>query len=306
MYKTISVKFNMFVSILILTLLTSFQTAFAEERELLYATELSDDLKQVVAKLQDSKQKSIPYKKLNTKPQYFVRIAPRKYILTAENQVQDGAILGTKPFVFVATPEGIYGKSLLDIYLDIGYEAEDIIRWQRDVDMVVIVFRYAEDVTLSDVKTGELPDTWAKHIFSPTWDNMFTLFENLTANAAINPEQKGEFMPTALSFRSETLKNFVLNFPQIGKDRVKNTAYQTLQTVGGSDGLYRDLLEKKLSLFEHFRGNGRTLNEIIDPHGTKRASGILEFVGPNSKVNALPEVAIIHLGKLTMEDVYKK
>jgi len=296
-------RFQTFLSVIIYLLF--FQIAIAQEsRALLYSYALSDDLQHIVANIQNPQYPVIPYKDLNPNPSYFVRIAPRRHILTAENQIQDSAILGTKPIIFLATPEGIYGKALLDIYLDIGYEAEDIIRWQRDEDMVAIVFRYDESILLSAVKDGQLPENWDSQVFVPTWDNMFSLFEKLATRATINPEQQGEFMPTTLSFRTEELKNFVLNFPDGGKQRVKTQSYTSLETVGGSDWSYRHLLEAKLSLFEHFRGTGRTLNEIIDPDGKQHDSGILEFVAPNKTVNTLPEIAIIHLGSLKIEETY--
>ncbi|HVI72762.1 MAG TPA: hypothetical protein VM656_14910, partial [Pyrinomonadaceae bacterium] len=62
------------------------------------------------------------------------------------------------------------------------------------------------------------------------------------------------------------------------------------------------LLESKLSVFEHFRGNGETQNEVCDPDAQQ--PGLLELIGPNMRIADLPEVAIIHLGKLMMEDCY--
>ena len=55
-------------------------------------------------------------------------------------------------------------------------------------------------------------------------------------------------------------------------------------------------MEDKLSVFEHFQGNGRTQNEIFDPENQQL--GLVEFVGSNRQIKDLPEVAIIHLGKL--------
>jgi hypothetical protein len=75
-----------------------------------------------------------------------------------------------------------------------------------------------------------------------------------------------------------------------------------LKAAGGSDWKYRKLLEQKLSIFEHFRGNGYTQNEVRDPEGVE--SGLIEFVGANWKIKDFPEVAIIHLGKLTIKDTY--
>ena len=61
-----------------------------------------------------------------------------------------------------------------------------------------------------------------------------------------------------------------------------------------------------MSLFEHFRGNGRTLNALDDPIGSKPEAGVLEFVGPNMKLTTLPEMAVIDLRTLTVEDGQSK
>lgn len=276
----------------------------AKDRDLLYPANIADlstNLQEIVQRVQNLAYPKIPYEALSPNANYFVRIAPRKYTLTAENQISDNAILGTKPFVFFTTPEGIYGKSLLDIYLDIGYEAEDIIHWQRDVETVAIIFSYPQQVSYAEVQNGELPAEWLNKIYTPTWDNITALFYRLAEVATVDPNKKGEFAPAQLFFNSLGQKYFVLSFPPEGIQRVKNTSYSQLKAVGGSDWVYRDLLEKKLSIFEHFRGNGRTLNEIVDPAGVQHQAGLFEFVGPNSAVKALPEVAIVSLGKLTLE-----
>lgn len=283
-------------------LLLSSGNALAE-REILYPASLSGKLQKVVENIQN--QPEVPYSDLSAETEYFVRIAPREYVLTKDNKIKESAIIGTKPFVFITTPEGIYGKSLLNIYLDIGYEAEDIIQWQRDKEMTAVVFRYPKEIVFSDVKNGQLSKDWDKKIYSPTWDNMFSIFDKLAENALVEPDKKGEFAPEKIFFRSNELKNFVSGFPEAGKERIKRTGYATLKEAGGADWVYRDLLEKKLSLFEHFRGNGRTLNEIKDPDGFKKESGLLEFVGPNMKLRELPELAVIYLGKLIVEDTIK-
>ncbi len=97
---------------------------------------------------------------------------------------------------------------------------------------------------------------------------------------------------------------FVLGFPERGKERIKKASYTELKAIGGADWVYRSLLESKLSVFEHFRGNGRTHNEVLDPEGVQPEAGLIEFVGPNRKLKDLPEVAIIHLGRLNIEDTY--
>lgn len=285
----------------------SIAQVMAKERDLLYPaaiSELNNNLQEVVRRAQNLAYPKIPYEALSPGSNYFVRIAPRKYTLTAENRISDNAILGTKPVVFFTTPEGIYGKSLLDIYLDIGYEAEDIIHWQRDTDMVAIIFSYPPNITFSDVRNGELPIEWANKVYAPTWDNVMAVFYRLAEIATVEPDKKGEFAPNQLFFNTLAQKYFVLSFPAEGQQRVKTTSYAQLKTVGGSDWVYRDLLEKKLSIFEHFRGNGRTLNEIVDPAGVQHEAGLFEFIGPNALVKSLPEVAIIDLGRLTIANTY--
>lgn len=284
--------------------------AFAQntQRALLYPTvdKLSPAMQVIVKEAQNLSRETIPYEKMASTSQYYLRIAPRQYTLNDQNQILDSAILSTKPYAFVTTPEACYGKSLLDIYLDIGYEAEDIIKWQRDVPMVGIIFRLRDNVTLSDVLNGELPTDWQTKVFVPTWDNVFSLLKALAQNATIDPTKKGEFAPSQLFFRDTALQQLAINFPTIGRERIKNVGYATLKATGGTDWAYRELLEQKLSIFEHFRGTGRTMNEIVDPQGNSKVSGVFEFVAPNSKLSALAEVAIIDLGKLQIQQVLSK
>ncbi len=280
--------------------------ALALDRELLYPETLSGRLQEIASNIQNIRQPEIPYPDLPAETEYFVRIAPRSHILTENNTIKDDAILGTKPFVFLTIPQGIYGKSLLDVYLDIGYETEDIIRWQCGKDMVAIVFRYSENIRYSNVKDGQLPEKWNNKVYSTTWDNMFSLFSRLADEAVIIPGKKGEFAPEKMFFRNNALISFVSGFPEAGKQKIKTTGYAVLKAAGGANWTYRNLLEKKLSLFEHFRGNGFTLNEIKDPEGVQDKSGMPEFAGPNMKVRNLPEKAIIHLGKLKVEDTYSE
>lgn len=290
----------------LLILFLNISQALATERELLYHSSLSAPLQEIVTNIQNLNHPKIPYADLNPKTEYFVRIVPRQYTLTKDNQLQANAILGTKPIIFFTTPEGFYGKSLLDIYLDIGYEAEDIIRWQRDAEMVAVVFRYPESIVLSTVTDGQLPTPWNNKVYVPTWDNVFSLFHQLAQEATVEPDKKGEFAAEKTFFSTESLKQFVLNFPDAGKQRIKAIDYATLKVTGGADWVYRELLERKLSIFEHFLGNGRTLNEITTATGIKEQAGLFEFVGPNIKLRDLPEIAIVNLGKLTMEDTYFK
>ncbi|PZN72516.1 MAG: hypothetical protein DM484_24380 [Candidatus Methylumidiphilus alinenensis] len=276
----------------------------AQSREILFTASPSAELTALAEKIKNLDTPKIPDAELTRNSVFFVRIAPRKNILTDNNQLQDNAILGTRPFIFVTTPEGVFGKSLLDIYLDIGYEAGDIIHWQRDQEMVAIIFRFEDGIAISDEKKGQLPNDWTKFVYIPTWDNMFALFNRLATNATVDPGKQGEFAPVSLFFKTDADKAFALNFPDAVKKHIKETSYANLQAEGGDAWVYRKLLENKLSLFGHFRGTGRTQNVIVDPDGTKTENGLLEFVGPNRKLKELPEVAIVELGKLMIEDSF--
>ncbi|VEN72875.1 conserved exported hypothetical protein [Candidatus Desulfarcum epimagneticum] len=277
----------------------------AKERPVLAMSGNTGALGQIIAPIRNPLSKQ-PCPSMARQRTYFLRIAPLGHILSEKNAIQDQAILGTKPYVFLTTPEHICGKSLLEIYLNIGYEAEDIIKWQKDADMVAIVFRYPRDIVFCEERNGLLPEPWNRRVYSPTWDNVFSIFSKLASNAEIKPGKKGEFSPDRMFFRSEETRRFVLGFSRKSRETIKKTPYDALRVGGGAHWRYRDLLEKKLSIFEHFRGNGRTINEVFDPNGKIKHSGIPEFVGPNKRVKDLPEVAVIHLGRLQIQDPYSK
>ena len=292
-----------------LVLLLGPATARAQKRELLYPDPAKFDgkFKEAVESVRDLDLPPVPYDKLDPKTDYYVRIAPRRVIVNEKNELLPTAVLGTKPFVFVTAPQGVTGKSLLEIYQDIGYEAADIITGQRDRDMVAIVFRFPQTVSASDVRDGKLPAEWDRKVFAPTWDNISAIFGKLAEAAVVDPKRTGEFQPEKLFFRSEAEKSFVLSYPPEGLKRLKETSfvtYETLMIAGGADWKYRKLLEDKLSAFAHFRGTGRTLNTVLDPYMTRPDTGIFEYIGPNSKLKDLPELAVVHLGSLKIEDTY--
>ncbi|HEX8734349.1 MAG TPA: hypothetical protein VF721_03435 [Pyrinomonadaceae bacterium] len=293
-------------------LLLCFDTSAAEKRRLLYSSEsVSPKLREIVKLIRNPKSDKINYDRLSHTTGFFVRLARRVKILTPKNKLLDtcnqnktDAFLGGQPFVFLTRPESFYGRSLLEIYADIGYEAEDIIKWQLNEEMVAIVFRYPDNVSPAQGLTdGNLPREWDNKIYIPSWENMFSLFHRLSENAGIYSD-KNETSVERIFFSSETEKAFVLNYPAEAKRRIKNLFYYEIKARGGDDWRYRKLLEEKLSAFEHFRGDGRTQNEILDREG--KEPRFPEFVGPNKKVRDLPEVAIIHLGKLIIKDTYVK
>jgi hypothetical protein len=287
-----------------LLLLFSLGAVHAKQRALLYPKSLSGPIKELAKIIRNPRSDKVPSNQLPQADRYFVRIAPRDAVLTSDNKLKKPpkvAVLAApaKPFVFLTTPESIYGRSLLEIYEDIGYEAESIIRESRNQDMVAILFRYPKEVSVSTLRHGNLPDDWSRWIYPTTWDNVFSLFSRLV-------QDEGSCNKDDVPAKRICLPNVqaasVLGFPPESKDRLRTTKYAVLKATGGSDWEYRDLLESKLSVFEHFRGNGETQNEVFDPDA--KQPGLLELIGPNMKIEDLPEVAIIHLGKLLIEDCY--
>jgi hypothetical protein len=274
------------VSFLLLVVGRGGAVAQEQKRTLLYPESVAGKLQEVTAKMLNDQTEMTPCLRLGRQTDYFVRIAPRRFVIGGDKKLLDGAMLGGKPFVFVTTAESVYGLSLFDIYVGIGYEAEDILRTPPE-EMVMIVFQYPKEIAASNVTNGLLPDDWDKKVYVPTWENMFSLFHRLSA------------VPGQMS---QAERDFVLNFPAEAKQRITKTAYAELKAAGGADWRYRNLLEQKLSVFEHFRGNGRTQNEVRDPDGIE--AGLIESVGPNWKVKELPEVAVISLGNLVLNDRY--
>lgn len=271
------------------------------QRCLLYPKSLSGPIKELAKVIRDPHSAKMPSGQLPPASRYFVRIAPRDAVLTKDNEIKDSAVLAlpSKPFVFLTTPESIFGRSLLEIYEDIGYEAESIIQWSRNQDTVAILFRYRNDISVSQISDGNLTDDWSKWIYPTTWDNVFSVFTRLAEDEHLcNKNEKPAKRICLPTMQAE----FVQAFPAEGKLRIRTTEYPVLKAFGGSDWEYRKLLESKLSVFEHFRGNGETQNEIFDPDAKEK--GLIEVIGPNVQLNQLEEVAIIHLGSLVIDDWY--
>ena len=283
-------------------------SAAGRERKLLYSKAVSDGLREVVKLIRDPRSSEAACRQAAWPPGYFLRVAPLGRVLDERSEVRGSAVLGAKPFVFITTPEGVCGLSLLEIYELIGYEAEGILKCQQDAgcakDMVAVIFRYPADVSASEVKDGALPADWGKKVYATTWDNIFSLFTRLAEGAEIQPDRPkdDEFAPERTFFRSQAERYFVLGFPEEGRRKVRAVPYAALKDRAGADWAYRRMLEIKLSVFEHFRGDGRTWDEVRDPDGV--GAGLAEFVGPNIKISALPELAVVHLGQLMITDTY--
>ncbi|BCM92572.1 hypothetical protein IAD21_04454 [Abditibacteriota bacterium] len=303
--KSLSALFSMGV------LLLALSVARAQDRALLFSQSPSEPLQKILALLRNPTSPQTDARQLTWSTHYFVRIAPRSAILTQANALTDSAnsrqsdaILGTRPFVFLTSPESLYGRSLLEIYQDIGYEAEDILHYQLNQDMVAVVFRYPDEIVPSpEITDGKLPLNWNTRVYVPYWDNAFSLFHHLAQDATVEPTKTGQFAPYRLFFNSEEEKAFALKASKGINPRLKRLSYLTLKVRGSHDWRYRQLLEDKLSLFEHFRGIGRTQNEVSDPDA--RLDGLVEFVGPNRKLKDLPEIAVVDLGRLTITNTYQ-
>lgn len=293
------------------------------KRGLLYVhpVTLSDGFKVAVDEVRSLNAAPVPYDRLSPRTHYYVRIVPLKHIVNCKKQINPNAFLGAKPFVFVTSPQGVAGKRLLDIYKDLGYAPADVLndhthslagradeRGPPDLkEAAAVVFRFPSAVRDCSVRDGRLPDDWDRRVYVPTWDNVYALFARLAATAVVDAPRADEFQPERLFFRSTAEKTFVLNYPASRLKRRKKTSfatYQALMLAGGADWDYRKLLEDKLSIFPHFRGTGRTLNVFLDPYMTKADAGIFEYIGPNAKLKDLPEVAVIHLGTIKMEETY--
>jgi hypothetical protein len=298
-------KVLLYICSLLIVLFHVTGSIYAHERDLLYSKAPSTQMQELIRIIRNLHSDQIPLENLPSPNGYFVRIVQRRYVLTDKDEVLEKAVLGgwAKPFVFLTTPESIFGKSLLQIYADIGYEAEDIIRNQRNEDMVAILFRYPEHIRLSTVEHGKLDNDWPNRIYATTWDNILSLFTRL-----VQDEHSKLCKPTdEPSTRICLPKNkaeFVSTFSAKRKERVKERGYHRLQALGGPNWQYRKLLEDTLSVFEHFRGDGCTENELLEYRDKPGPPRLREVVAPNMKINSLPEVAIIHLGKLTIEDGY--
>jgi hypothetical protein len=257
----------------------------------------------------DPTKPQIPVGPLHKPNGYFVRITERQFVFTPTGELKPDAVLAgpTKTRVFLTTPQGLVGKSLLEIYADIGYEAEEVLRKQRGKDMVAVVFRYPDTVKLSNVENGNLERNWRNLIYPTTWDNVFALFTRLVqaqGREGCNPAGT----PPKYICLPPPDRNFVLRFPLARKRQLKKKtkSYPVLQATGGSLWRYRKLLEDNLSLFEHFRGDGRTENELRNFRDTKPEPRLYEVIGPNMKISELSEVVIIHLGTLSVETIIPK
>ena len=288
-----------------LLLILSGGRIYGQEREVLFTKSPSVPIQEAANILQDRHAVPVPLDQLRLPDGYFVRITERRFVVTDKKElVKDASLAGpSRPYAFLTTPQGFYGKSLVEIYGDIGYEAEQMIGSQRDKEMVVILFSYPKRIKVSAIRNGRLSADWRDQIYPTTWDNMFSLFTRLVQDKR-SPACTNAPVPAKNICLSPADRAFVLRFQPAGKRKLKTTKYPVLQATGGSLWRYRKLLEDNLSMFEHFRGDGHTENEIVDLLDGKSAPRLYEVVGPNMRIDELEEVVVIRLGKMMIEDCF--
>ena len=222
----------------------------AQQRAVLFSNSSSPQMQKLVDVLRDPHSAQVPLNQLPLPDRYFVRITERRFVLTGDNKLTKDAVLGgpSRPFAFLTTPEGFFGKSLLEIYSDIGYEAEQMIAQQRDKDMVVVLFRYPDNIDVSAVTNGKLGVDWRNRVYPTTCENMFSLLTRLVQDER-SPACKEVQVPAQNICLPANDRAFVLRFPLGGKRQLQRKTYPVLQATGGLLWRYRSLLENKLSMF---------------------------------------------------------
>src|ERR1043165_4804710 len=263
-HSTMRKLFPLFCSLLLLAFTGP---GYAQQRAVLYENSPSTRMQELMKILQDPHSDKVPLPQLPKPARYFVRIKERRFVLTPDDKLLPTAVLAgpARPFAFLTTPEGFFGKSLLEIYADIGYEAEGIINQQRNADMVVILFRYPDNINLSPVTNGNFGRDWRNQIYPTTWDNVLSLFSQLVQDQASAVCQQRQ-TPAANICLPSTDRVFVNKLRATARRQLPQprNGYAVLHATSGPLWRYRKLLEDNLSLFEHFRGDGRTENEL--PH----------------------------------------
>lgn len=284
----------------------------AQQREVLYENYSSPEMRKLVNSLLDRHYPQVGLDRLPLAEHYFVRITERRFVIDGNKQLDPKATLASsaRVFAFLTTPEGFFGKSLVEIFGDIGYEAEDMIANQRDKEMVVMLFRYPDNISVSRVKDGNLGPDWRNRIFPTTWDNMFGLFSRLVEDENSAACKNRGTPAQYICLKSED-RAFAMQFSPAEKQQLTEQTYCSLKanrravkTNGDRLWHYRELLENNLSMFEHFRGDGYTDNEIVDLQLGKSERRLLEVVGPNKKLSELKELVVINLGRMIIEDQY--
>lgn len=229
-------------------------------------------------------------------PQVYFRITSRNYVYGQQGKFNEEAVLGGGPYVFLTVPQAAYGRSLYEIYADLGYDAEGVLR-QRGQSMVGLVVQYQQDLKFSSERDGKGPlagSDYYKYVYTPTWENSFTLFARLAES-----EDPNGVLPY-LAFRGTSDRSMARFFPAERRTQIAVLPYAILRAAGGPDWQYRQLLENKMGMNSHFRGVGITENTLSP--GNDR-TGLPEYVGPNRKFSELASYAVIDLGRMEFKEV---
>ena len=108
-------KFYPLLCFLLLLVFTG--PGYAQQRVVLYESSPSPQMQALAKTLQDPNSSKVPVPELPKPSRYFVRITERRFVLTPENKLLPTAVLAgpARTFAFLTTPEGFFGKSLLEI-----------------------------------------------------------------------------------------------------------------------------------------------------------------------------------------------
>ena len=292
---TLLAVFSVFLTTLLPTEKAICQEAYPA-RQVIGDHSQTDEFRQIVKHICDPATKMIPDTDLKPTTVYF-RVTERKYVLNSDNQLNTQAALGGNPYVFLTVPQVAFGRSLYEIYSDLGYDAEGILK-QRNRNMVALVVRYKLEIKFSPVRDGHKSldeDDFDQYVYVPTWKNGFALFSRL---ASEEPDPKNQF---SMKFRNEANRNMARYFPAERRKHISQLPYSLLRIAGGPDWDYRQLLESKMSMNSHFRGVGITENTLSPADNRK---GVHEFVGPNRKLDELQEYAVIDIGRMEFKEVH--
>ncbi len=264
-------------------------------RRILYQTNATPELKAILGRLLQPSTEGIRDADMPDRSRFFLRLTEARFIVDDQGHLRPDARLAGNPFVFLTVPEAAYGRTLYQLYSDLGYSAESVLR-QRGVPMVALILRYSTEVRVPDPWEGPSGRDWNSCVYQPAWDTIFELFARLADETR---EGKYTQLPD-LTPHERSLARFL---PAARRQAVATLPYPLLRMAGGPDWEYRSLLETHLSINAHFRGTGFTENTLSPGDGRL---GLPEFVGPNREMGRLAEFAVVDLGHLEFEEVHRK
>ena len=262
-------------------------------RRILFQTNSTPELKAILGRLLQPSTEWVRDADMPDRSSFFLRLTEARFIVDGTRHLRTDARLAGNPFVFLTVPEAAYGRTLYQLYSDLGYTAESVLR-QRGVPMVAVILRYPTGVRVPDPWESPTGTDWDSRVYRPTWDTVFDLFARLAGES-----RAGEYVQFAvLTPYERSLARFL---PSARRQAVASLPYPLLRMAGGPDWEYRSLLETHLSINSHFRGVGFTENTLSPGDGRL---GLPEFVGPNWELRHLAESAVVDLGHLEFEEIH--